>query len=260
MKLRFTSKIRIFILLIFSISLISSLSLFYILNNQNISISIKNDAYNILFFSLFFKLILIAFLFSVINKYLKKDLFPIKQIIDEITKGNYNFKLEESYYIDNEIDSLMTKMQKMIESILFFDNLKKEKIVEHRNRVISMLNISDSGFMIFNIKGNIMYVSDIVRVVFPAIEENTNIFNVNYNQEIESTIKKVVIQIMKTGQKAESQSHYFHSMKRHLTIKSSLIRDSRGIPIGFALAINNLSSYKKEVFTNQETKDPENFN
>ncbi|MCK9330196.1 MAG: hypothetical protein PHY08_02700 [Candidatus Cloacimonetes bacterium] len=252
MKIRFSNRIKLFIVLIFIISLISSLFIYFIINlNPQINDSLKNDIFNVIFFALFFELSLVVLIFSLINTYLKKDLLPVKQMIIEFTKGNYNYTIEEPIVIDYEIEDVINKLQAMQESIRHYDNLKKEKIVEHRNRIIAMLNISDSGLIIFNMKGNILYISDLIKMFFPSIEENTNILNINYNQEIESTIKKVVIQIIKTSLKAEAQSHYFHNLKKHITIRSALVRDSKGLPIGYILSLVNLASIKKEISTNE---------
>lgn len=247
MRTGFLQKIKIYFSALIIISLLNNLFIFLLLLfNVNIPDSTKNDIYNILFFSILIQIILVIYFLVYVRKNLKKDLSCLKQVVLEITKGNYNYEPEEIINKDPEINNLLSKLLKMKESILHFDNLKKEKIIEHRNRILAMLNLTESGFIIFNIKGNIIYISDLLKTIFPSIEENTNIFSTNYSQEIENTIKKIVLQITKTSLKTEPQSVYFHSLKKHITVKSSLIRDSRGIPIGFLICLINLNSLKMQ--------------
>ena len=135
-------------------------------------------------------------------------------------------------------------MKDMLKSILTFDKLKKEKIVEHHNRIVALLNLTDDGFMIVDIKGNFVYLNEKVTTTFPALSEKTNIIDTNFPPEIENNIKKYTINILKSRTKQEPQQFFVPSMKHHIILNSAMVRDSTGQPTGAIISLTNIKKRK----------------
>ncbi len=245
MKIGFTSKIRAYIFLILSIHLVSNFGLLYLISYSSIESLLRNDISNIIWGSVIIEFSICIFFIANTQNYLEKAISPIKYIISEIAKGSYNVKLDMPIDKDPIILSVYEQIEKMQEIILHYDNLKKEKIVEHRNRILSMLNITDDGIIILNIKGQLLYISDIIKEKFKYFEENVDIINTHFQPEVELSIKKYIMQIIKSHSKLDIQPFYLASMKKHIFMKSSLVRDTRGIPIGIVIGINNLVEKEK---------------
>ncbi len=247
MKLGLSSKIRLFILLTLLIVLASNFTLLYFISGSSMDNALKNDLSNIIWGSLILNFGLSLYIIGNINNYLHKALAAIRFLVLEISKGNYNVQVDIPSDSDPEILNVMNSLNNMQEVILHYDNLKKEKIVENRNRIISMLNLSVDGFIILNIKGQILYISDVIKKYFKYLEENTDIVNTHFQADVELSIKKYILNIIKTHSKSEPQTYYISSLKKHLFVKGSLVRDSRGVPIGIVICVNNLESVEKEA-------------
>lgn len=226
-------------------SMLSNTALLYYISVNSIDKYIKNDLSNIIWGSLILHFAISLYLIANVSNFLGKALNSVKYLISEVSKGNYNVQLDIPYDNDPEITQLVDSLQKMQEVILHYDNLKKEKIVENRNRIISMINLSDDGFMILSIKGQIIYISDLIKTHFKYLEENTDIVNTHFQADVELSIKKYILNIIKTHSKSEPQTYYISALKKHIYVKGSLVRDSRGIPIGIVICINNLHDSQK---------------
>ncbi|HPM01682.1 MAG TPA: hypothetical protein PK816_05930 [Candidatus Cloacimonadota bacterium] len=247
MKLGLSSKIRLFILLAMLISISSYFSLLFFISGSDIEKNLKNDLSNIIWGSLILNFGLSLYLIGNIGNYIHKSLAAVRFLIQEISKGNYNVQVDIPCDTDPEIQNVMGSLDYMQEVILHYDNLKKEKIVENRNRIIKMLNLSIDGFIILNIKGQIIYISDVIKKYFKYLEENTDIVNTHFQADVELSIKKYILQIIKTHSKIDPQTYYISSLKKHIFVKGNLVRDSRGIPIGIVICVNNLESGDKDT-------------
>jgi signal transduction histidine kinase len=129
---------------------------------------------------------------------------------------------------------------------LTFDKLKKDKIVEHHNRILAILNLTDDGFLALDMKGNILYINDIVTEYFPSISEHQNMIDSNFPPEVENNIKKYILHILKSKTKQQPQQFFRPSLKKHITLNSAVIRDANGQPAGIVISLTNLGSKKKE--------------
>ncbi len=246
MKLGLSSKIRFIVLIVLLMSMLSNFALLYFISVNPIDKMIKNDLSNIIWGSLIIHFAISLYLIANVSNYLSKALNSVRYLITEVSKGNYNVQLDIPYDHDPEITQLVEALQKMQEVILYYDNLKKEKIVENRNRIISMINLSEDGFIILSIKGQIIYISDLIKTHFKYLEENTDIVNTHFQADVELSIKKYIMNIIKTHSKSEPQTYYISSFKKHIYVKGSLVRDSRGVPIGIVICINNLHDSEKQ--------------
>ncbi len=249
MKLSFTAKIKLIIILLFIISLIQGIIIFQLTANFTDTIQLKLDIQNTVYITLFLQFVLALILIFYIPIFLNKAFSGIHQILKEISKGTYSIDIDTKEYrnkLDKEFYALILSIKKMLESILKFDLLKKDKIIEHHNRITALLNLTEDGFIIFDIKGNIVYLNDLVTEIFPSITEKVNMIDSKFPPEIENNIKKYIVNVLKNKTKSEAQQFFAPSLKKHIFLNSGMIRDNKGEAKGVVVALTNLDRKKAE--------------
>jgi PAS domain S-box-containing protein len=247
MKSSFTGKIKILILLLFLMSVAQGFIILQLIGSFDNIHDLKIDIQNTLFITVFIQFVLAMFLIFYIPVFLHKAFSEIHNILKDISQGIYHIDIDlnnfESF-MDKEFYSVMISIGDMLKSVLNFDRLKKEKIVEHHNRILAILNLTSDGFIATDMKGNIIYINDKVVETFPAISEKSNMIDTNFPPEIENHIKKYILNILKSKTKQESQQFYMPALKRHITLNSAIIRDAKGQPTGVIISFDNLDKKK----------------
>lgn len=249
MRFSFTGKIRFLILLIYFIVLIQAGIVLHLLGSSTDFIQMKLDIQNTIFITVFIQFILALIVIFYIPIFLHKAFSEIHNILKDISQGIYNIDIDLDNFkitLDKEFYAVMLSLQEMLKSVLNFDKLKKDKIVEHHNRIVAILNLTEDGFIALDMKGNISYINDKVVEAFPAINEKTNMIDTNFPPEIENNIKKYTLNILKTQTKQEPQQFFVPALKRHIVLNSAIIRDSNGQPAGVIVSFTNLEKKKQQ--------------
>lgn len=257
MRLSFTGKIRIIILLLFAVSMIQGLVVLSLVGNYSDPVSLKMDIQNTILITLFFQFLLVIILIIYIPIFLKKAFADIHQILKDIARGMYEVELDIPNLqsrIDKEFMAIIESIKEMLKSIVTFDKLKKDKIVEHHNRIIALLNLSDSGLLILDNNANIVYINDKLTDAFKSINEHTNILDTNYPPEVENNLKKYIVNLLKSRSKQDTQQFFIPSLKRHITVSSGIVRDIDGDMKGSVIAVSNLEKKKSEKIKEEVLK------
>lgn len=248
MRLSFTGKIRLLIIFMFIVAFLQAGIILHLISNSNSFIQIKLDVQNTIFIGLFIQFILTLAIIFYVPVFLHKAFTEIHNIIKDIAQGVYTIDIDLANYettIDKEFFAVISLLKDMLKSILTFDKLKKEKIIEHHNRIVSILNLTDDGFVIVDIKGNFIYMNEKVTNTFPALSDKSNIIEANFPPEIENNIKKYTLNILNSYTKQEPQQFFVPSLKRHIVLNSAMIRDVAGQPTGAIIALTNLEKRKQ---------------
>ena len=248
MRLSFTGKIRLLIVFMFIIAILQAGIILHLISNSSSFIQMKLDVQNTIFIGLFIQFLLTLIIIFYLPIFLHKAFSEIHNIIKDITQGVYTIEIDLDNYkttIDKEFFAVISILKDMLKSILTFDKLKKEKIIEHHNRIVSILNLTDDGFVIVDIKGNFIYMNEKVTNTFPALSDKSNIIEANFPPEIENNIKKYTLNILNSYTKQEPQQFFVPSLKRHIVLNSAMIRDVAGQPTGAIIALTNLEKRKQ---------------
>ena len=248
MRLSFTGKIRLLIIIMFIVAILQGGIILHLVHNSGSILQMKFDVQNTIFIGLCLQFLLALSMIFYIPIFLHKAFIEIHNIIKDITQGVYTIEIDLDSYkttIDKEFYVVISLLKDMLKSIFTFDKLKKEKIVEHHNRIVSILNLTDDGFMIVDIKGNFIYMNEKVTKTFPALNDKTNIIETNFPPEIENNIKKYTLNILNSHTKQEPQQFFVPSLKRHIVLNSAMIRDATGQPTGAIIALTNLEKRKQ---------------
>ncbi|RLC52038.1 MAG: hypothetical protein DRH89_02555 [Candidatus Cloacimonadota bacterium] len=247
MKSSFTGKIKILILLLFLMSVVQGFIVLQLIGSYDNIHDLKIDIQNTLFITVFIQFVLAIFLIFYIPVFLHKAFSEIHNILKDISQGIYHIDIDLDSFessMDKEFYSVMISIDNMLKSVLNFDRLKKDKIVEHHNRILAILNLTSDGFIATDMKGNIIYINDKVIETFPAINEKSNMIDTNFPPEIENHIKKYILNILKSKTKQEPQQFYMPALKRHIALNSAIIRDANGQPTGVIISFDNLGKKK----------------
>ncbi|MCK5051843.1 MAG: hypothetical protein KAS53_08980 [Candidatus Cloacimonetes bacterium] len=248
MRLSFTGKIRLLIIFMFIVAFLQAGIILHLISNSSSFSQVKLDVQNTIFIGLFIQFLLTLVIIFYVPIFLHKAFTEIHNIIKDVTQGIYTIDIDLDNYettIDKEFFVVISLLKDMLKSILTFDKLKKEKIIEHHNRIVSILNLTDDGFVIVDIKGNFIYMNEKVTNTFPALSDKSNIIEANFPPEIENNIKKYTLNILNSHTKQEPQQFFVPSLKRHIVLNSAMIRDAAGQPTGAIIALTNLEKRKQ---------------
>lgn len=257
MKKSFTAKIRFIIILLFLISLIQGFIILQIVDYAENMERVKMDIINTIFITFFLQFVLVIILFFYIPVFLRKAFSDIHQILKDITLGVYSIDIDEANLkanTDREFYEVIESIQTALESILKFDNLKKDKIIEHHNRILALLKLTTDGFIILDINGNIIYLNDPVSEHYPALSEKANIIDSNFPPEIEKHIKDYCLSVLNSKSKKPTKKFYSASLKWHIRMNSAIVRGLSGAPKGAVVSFENL---KAKVLELQKQKEKE---
>ena len=246
MKISMSNKIRWFMILLLFYTLIQGGIILQIIHGSVIPLELKQNIQNTIYIISFIEFITVLIFFFYIPRFIKKSFAIISTLIQTIKQGDYKVYSKEVPETNVlEIKHIINDLTEMLKSIIQFDTLKKEKILEHHNRIKAILRLSKDGFLILDLKGNIVYMNDIVSEIFPSISENSNMLETNFPPEIENNIKKYIINVFKTQTNIKSTQFYVPSLKKHITLESVLIRVSDGKVTGAVIALTNLEKKEK---------------
>lgn len=249
MKMSFTGKIRLIIILLLVISLIQGMIILQRLMNFTDLLGLKLDIQNTILISIFFQFVLTMILIFYIPSFLHRACNEVNDLLRDITRGVYSIEIDLENYrrrVDPEFLKLIENIREMLKSIRTFDRLKKEKIVEHHNRIISLLNLTVNGFIIIDNNGNIVYINEKVTENFKSINEKANLIETNFPPDVENNIKKYAVNLLKTKSKQDPQQFFYPTLKRHVGLNSAIIRGVEGEIRGAIISISNLEKKKPE--------------
>ncbi|MBN1949306.1 MAG: hypothetical protein JW784_06145 [Candidatus Cloacimonetes bacterium] len=257
MKMSFTGKIRLIIILLLVISLIQGMIILQRLMNFTDLLGLKLDIQNTILISIFFQFVLTLILIFYIPSFLHRACNEVNDLLRDITRGVYSVEIDLENYrhrVDPEFLKIIENIREMLKSIRTFDRLKKEKIVEHHNRIIALLNLTVNGFIIIDNNGNIVYINEKVTENFKAINEKTNLIETNFPPDVENNIKKYAVNLLKTKSKQDPQQFFFPALKKHVGLNSAIIRGLEGEIRGAIISISNLE--KKKAEKGEEAENP----
>lgn len=248
MKFSFTGKLRLIIMVLFLISMVQGIIVLHLVITGQDMHQVRLDIQNTIYITLFMQFLVTIILVFYIPVFLHKAFMDIHVILKDIAQGMYSMEIDLPTYesmVDKEIFAVIKSISHTLRSVKNFDKLKKDKIVEHHNRIISILNLAENGFIIVDVEGNIVYINDKLTDIFPNLSEGVNITETNFTPEIENSIKKFILPILKSKSSIDNQQYFMPTLKRHIGLTCGIVRDSYGGVKGTVVAVTNLEAKKK---------------
>ncbi|HNX01343.1 MAG TPA: hypothetical protein PLE74_07690 [Candidatus Cloacimonadota bacterium] len=242
----FIARLRVFLALFMLFVIVNAALVISETQSTNDIYQIKSDIQNIEYISVFVFFLLAVVLFFYFPLMLHRKLSEIHRLLREITEGNYYPEIDmKKFDQDKEFLDFVKAIQKMLQVVVKFDQLKAEKITEHHNRILGLLNLSCTGFMIVSESGDVIFTNDLIKDNFPEFQRSMNFYDDIFSPAIEGNIKPYIIQILRSGSKGKDMKIELESMNHPVTVKSYVVRDEAGEPIGAILAMYRLPGYEK---------------
>lgn len=199
---------------------------------------LKLDIQSIVIFFIFVQFIYFIILFYYVP--FKYDLAyrEVHQLINEIAEGKYliNFDLK-IYNQDAEIQSLIRALQKMMDIIVRFDNLKADKVYEHHQRLQMLINMLPEGCIVMSAIGEIVYCNNYIKDTFPVFTESLNVLETLLPEYLEKNLRPLISDTIKYGNNLHDKPFLIPSLNRTFLLNSSIVHNRKGHLIGAVFVI-----------------------
>ena len=247
MKPSFQTKLRIIVLLMLIILVAQSAFIIHYINkihyaNENdIHFIIKDRILTIEYIFLFIEIIIGIILLFYVPIILNKSFRPIENVFNEIEQGKLDITIPEEFK-KGPVSSLIHSTNIMLNNLKTFDNAKKVKIIENRNRLDLILKNSNDGVIIINDKFEIVLINNHAQKLLgiSSIEDNPPILNFHFEGELlkyfeETFSKKMLIPERKI---------YLPKIKKHITFRNGVTHDEEGRFSGMVIVITDIDLKK----------------
>ncbi len=233
MKKSIKSRYQVLILIFFAVFILESVLILLSANAPIRLQQLKTDLQSIVILFLMFQFVYFVVLFYYVPYQYDNALKEIYKMMSEISEGKYQIDLDlKTHQQGEEIQNLMTALDKMMKIIIRFDNLKTDKIYEHHQRLQMLISMLPEGCLIITIIGEIVYCNDFIKENFPALSENLNILETLLPEYMEDDLKPIIIDSIKTGNNIHDKILSINSLKTAFKLNSSIIRNRKGNSIG----------------------------
>jgi len=239
MKRTLRLKYQILLLIFLAIIILETVLVFsaLIITKNPILLKSKVQFILILFFLIQFVYFIVLFYF--IPHQYERALKEIQNIIKEISEGKMQIDYElVTHNQDLETVNLISAMERMMNIIIRFDNLKTDKIFEHHQRLQALVNLIQEGCLIITIIGEIVYLNDFVTRNFPALSENLNIIETLLPDYLEDALKPRIIVSLKNSENIHDDIIEISQLNSKFKVNSSIIRNRKGQTAGAVFTID----------------------
>jgi signal transduction histidine kinase len=233
MKRSIKKRYHLLITILFVVILLESLLLLVSLNRLNGFGAQVSDLQSIVIIFFFVLFVLLIIVYNYVPFRLRKAFLDINALIEEISHGSYTIDIDSSIYDqDTEIQELIIAIQKMLTILLRFDKVKADKIFEHHQRLLQLINLLPQCIIIASLNGDIVYCNDSLRRKYPSITEMMNLNELIFKNDFDNRVFSNLSEAMRYG-----NNLYKHQVPDEVTgvsaiIDGSIIRNRKGQSTG----------------------------
>jgi hypothetical protein len=233
MKKSLRGKYQFLMVIFFAIIILEAGLIFLTAFNSTTLNSMKADIQFIVILFVMIQFIYFIIMFYYVPFKYEQAFRELTLLIQEISEGKHEFDLElKTHNQSLEIINLMHAMKRMMNVIIRFDSLKTDKIFEHHQRIQLLINMIPEGCLLISIIGEIVYMNDFVKVNFPDLSDNLNIIETYLPEYIESDLKPIMIDSIKSGNNLHDKMIKINSKNQVYKLNSSIVRNRKGASIG----------------------------
>ncbi len=245
MKPSLKNKYQFLLFIFFAVFILESVLIILTILRPSPVQQLKLDIQSIVIFFMFVQFIYFVIMFYYIPYKYEQAYREVHQIINEIAEGKYQIDFDlKSYHQASEIQSLIKAMQRMMEIIVRFDNLKSEKVYEHHQRLQLLVNMLPQGCIIMSAIGEIVYCSNYIKDTFPALTESLNVLETLLPDYLEESLKPLITHCIKAGNNLHDMEFEIASQNKKYLLNSSLVHNRKGQISGAIFIIVNSDDQK----------------
>ena len=233
MKRSFKAKYHILIIILFAMVVLQSILMLYALDSASSLKELKADMQSIIIIFMFVIFIYMIVIYNYIPYRLSKALQEIRNLIAEISDGNYDIKIEENIYDEDEtIQALVNSITKMLTIVSRFDLLKADKIFEHNQRIQQLLSLVPNMTIILSANADTIYLNERFRQYFDNISENINLNELIIRDEYRARILQSMTNAVREGNNVYKKLVSNASGTSQMQIDGKIVRNRKGDPAG----------------------------
>lgn len=242
MKKSFKRRFQISMLLMLALVILQTVLVFIILNNASRLGELVNDLQTILIIFMFIIFVIFVVMLYYLPYKLRKSLKEVEGLIEQISQGDYKIDIDFSTY-DQDADSLrlILALDKMLKIIMRFDQVKADKIFEHHQRINQLINILPQGILVISTSGEVAYCNDRLRVMYPILNEVSNINEFILNDVFDSRLFNTISTALRHGKNLYDEKVKGDHSDPQATLNGSIIRDRKGFATGAVFVIDFLN-------------------
>ncbi len=243
MRLKFVLRFFMLVLILLSVAQL----IYTVRFTDNYSIAenyIKNTFLNNLMILVVVQFAIGAILFLFIPRFLTKMLSGVIRVVKDIGVGKFNSAIKVPN-AEKEVLHLYDEVRIMYDELKEFDELKKMKILEQRSRLEALYSVSSDGYLIVDLQGEVVSVSNLLRDYFPDVEEGANLLNATLGASSQK-LKDYAAAVLEAK---DAQEPIFYNMKKlelHFGLKSAVVRGANLEPLGFVIAVSIKGNTKRK--------------
>jgi len=227
------------IIILFAIIAVEALLLLFSISGAQQVSDLATDMQSIIIIFVFAIFVYLIVLYNYIPYRVHKALREVRAKIDEISNGNYYIDFDSSLYDqDEDVQSLILALQKMLGIIIRFDQAKADKIFEHHQRINQLIGLLPQCVVITGINGDVIYCNEVFRKLYPTISEMSNlnelIFKENFNRQLFDTI----LNSLRYGNNLADVVIQDENSVRTVKIDGSIIRNRKGVGTGAVFTLD----------------------
>ncbi|HPV14605.1 MAG TPA: hypothetical protein PL126_03025 [Candidatus Cloacimonadota bacterium] len=243
MKKSFKRRFQLSMLLMLALVILQTVLVFIILNSSNKLNELVNDLQTILIIFLFIIFVIFIVMLYYLPHKLRKSLKEVEDLIEQISQGDYKIDIDFTTY-DQDADSLrlILALDRMLKIIMRFDQVKADKIFEHHQRINQLINILPQGVMIISTSGEVAYCNDRLRVMYPILNEVSNINEFILNDVFDSRLFNSISLALRHGKNLYNEKVRGDSPATKAILNGSIIRDRKGFATGAVFVIDFISN------------------
>ncbi len=245
MKRSLKSKYHLFISIMFILVALQSVSLIIAVSQAKNLMGLASDIQSIVIIFLFGIFVYFVFLYNYIPFKLHKAINEVEKLVEQISNGSYQIDIDSSVYDqDKDIQQLIFALEKMLNIVSRFDQVKADKIFEHHQRIQLLINLINQSVLITGANGDVVYCNERFRKRFPLIAETMNIGEVIWKDDYHVRIFSVISNALRYGNNISNVVVDNLVYLDKVSISGSIVRSRKGVSTG-AVFVMNFSDHEK---------------
>jgi signal transduction histidine kinase len=233
--------------ILFLIILLQFIVVLYTISQATDIYSLASDIQSIMIIFMFGLFIYLVIIYNYLPYRLRRSVGRVRELVDEISNGNYQLDIESSLLDqDRDFQELILAIQKMLEIIMRFDAVKSDKIFEHNQRIVQLIDLLPVTVIIANVNGDLVYLNDKFRERFPNIDEQNNLNEVMFKDDFYHGIFDVLRTSLRMGNNVYDEKLRDENSSLKVLIKGSIIRNRKGNASGAVFALDFSGDEKQD--------------
>jgi signal transduction histidine kinase len=232
---------------LFAIVLVQFIFVLYTISQADDLYMLASDIQSIMIIFLFAIFVYVVVIYNYLPYRLQRSINLVRELIDNVSGGNYHPDIDSTLFDqDEDFQSLILSLQKMLGIISRFDSAKAEKIFEHNQRIAQLINLVPQMVIITNINSEIVYINDKFRARFPNISEMNTLTEVILDSSFYEEIFAHMIEALRYGNNIYDNEIVDSATKRVALLKGSIVRNRKGNTTGAVFTVDIKGEEKQD--------------